>query len=493
MKVAFCTTCKNRTAHLREALPQNLRDNPRALFVIVNYNTEDDLVRYLRDTHGDEIRTGRLILYSYLGSDRFKMAHAKNLAHRCAMLEGADVLVNLDADNMTGPGFEDFVAEQFGQRDDIFLWAHMVKGEMTRGVSGRIAVTARAFVKVGGYDEQKFEGWGSDDKDFHVRLADIDYYGVQIPARYLLAIPHNDKVRFREYPDCAEASDDELFTLTEGGNWARRTLATTEAGGREWHEITKAVVNDGRFGCGEVFRNFDFETPILLGPVPTRIFGVGLHKTSTTSLHEAMGLLGYDSWHWSPVRNLPAAHAAKAIWREMNQTGRSPILDEYHAACDLPIPLLFPKLDEVYPGSKFILTLRDEDSWIESVEKHWNPNINKWRSQWDTDPFTNRVHQVLYGRTDFDRETMLARYRRHNCYVREYFQDRPGDLLVMYNGAGWPDLCGFLGISVPDVPYPHSNHTASAPIEAVPLSEWPGHRRRKLRRKRRANALAALS
>lgn len=479
MKIAFCITCKNRTAHLRETLPQNLYDNIKAIFVIINYNTEDDLVSYLHDVHINEIRSGRLILYSYFESRRFKMAHAKNLAHRCAMREGAEVLINLDADNMTGPGLEDFVATQFAQHDDIFLWAHMVKGKMTRGVSGRIAVTARAFTKVGGYDEQKFEGWGSDDKDFHVRLADTGYHGIEIPARNLLAIPHNDSVRFREYPECAAASDEELFTITNG-NWERTAFATTGEGGREWHQITKAVVNNGQCGCGQVFRNFDFKTPILLAPIPTRIFGIGLHKTSTTSLHEALELLGYDSWHWS------SAHAAKAIWSEMNQTGRSPTLERYHALCDLPIPLLFPKLDEAYPGSKFILTIRDEESWIGSIEKHWNPNINRWRSQWDTDPFTNRIHQVLYGQTTFDRDVMRMRYRRHNTYVREYFQNRPDDLLVLYNGAGWSALCDFLRVPVPDAPYPHINYSQSEPPDEVMQSEFPGRHRRRLRRKRRA-------
>ena len=51
---------------------------------------------------------------------------------------------------------------------------------------------------------------------------------------------------------------------------------------------------------------------------------------------------------------------------------------------------------------------------------------------------------------------MMARFRRHNAEVLEYFKNRPDDLLVMDMdaGAGWPQLCGFLKKSIPGVPYP---------------------------------------
>ena len=51
---------------------------------------------------------------------------------------------------------------------------------------------------------------------------------------------------------------------------------------------------------------------------------------------------------------------------------------------------------------------------------------------------------MLYGRQEFDRELFLARYRRHNAEVMEYFEDRPQDLLVFPQGR-WDSLCAFLG------------------------------------------------
>ena len=435
--IVFCTTCKNRTAHLRQTLPQNLIDNPKSRFVIVNYNTQDDLPAYVAAQHAKEVCSGRLVLYSHFEPYRFRMAHAKNMAHRLGVGEGAEILVNLDADNLTGPGFEDFIARAFTGSNNIFLWARMIKGEMMRGMSGRIAVTRHAFLKAGGYDEAKFAEWGPDDKDFNLRVRMLGYDGVEIDPSYLRGIRHNDKIRFKEYPHRAQcAEDDDDHEVNKG-------------------TITQVVVNNGAFGCGTVFRNDDFTIPVALAPLPTRIFGIGMHKTATTSLHRALEILGYESWHWS------SAHAAKAIWREMNNGGRSVTLENFYALSDLPIPLLYKQLDIAYPGSKFILTIRDEQNWVAAVKRHWDPSYNKYRSGWDNDPFSNRIHQMLYGTSDFDAETFLSRYRRHNAEVLEYFRGRPADLLVMEmdNGAGWRNCAAFLPTflakAIPCTAYPY--------------------------------------
>ena len=144
----------------------------------------------------------------------------------------------------------------------------------------------------------------------------------------------------------------------------------------------------------------------------------------------------------------------------MKEHGKSPTLEKHYAACDLPIPVLFRELDVAYPGSKFILTLRDENEWLESVRVHWSDK-NPWRSQWDSDPFTNRIHREVYGRIKFDEAVMRECYRKHNADVIDYFRGRPRDLLVMdmSAGASWFELCGFLRKPVPDEPYPWENRS----------------------------------
>jgi len=89
----------------------------------------------------------------------------------------------------------------------------MVRGELSRGISGRIAVTRQAFLKAGGYDE-KYQTWSPDDKDFNARLRRLGYAGLEIDPQFLLAVNHNDKMRFREYKHAATAMGEDDFDVS---------------------------------------------------------------------------------------------------------------------------------------------------------------------------------------------------------------------------------------------------------------------------------------
>lgn len=465
-RIVFCTTCKGRESHLAETLPINLADNAdyeNCAFVVLDYGASPAMktlcFSIASDLYASYLADSRLVFYSYPGGDKFRMAHAKNMAHRCGLLEGADILVNLDADNFTGPGFASYVAEKFTSNDNTFLWANRNQPAPIRypkGCNGRIAVTSAAFLKTGGYNEAKYNQWGPDDKDFHYRLRRFGYDACEIPRQYLNVILHNDKMRFREYREAKRAAQYEGFQSVDE---------------------SATVANWGQFGMGQIHRNFDFSKSIELGPVPTRIFGIGMHKTGTTSLHAALKLLGYDSGHWKSVA------WAKRIWDEMRSSGRSRTLERHYALSDLPIPLLFRELDKAYPGSKFILTLRNEKDWIRSVKNHWT-SLNQWRDTWNKEGgFPEQIHEELYGQSGFNAEIFIQRFRRHNAEVLDYFRGRPGDLLIMDmdKGAGWAELCGFLRVSVPEVEYPKSNPgpfhprsitSASSPI-VIRNMDWP--------------------
>jgi len=431
--IVFCTTCKGRTQHLSQTLPANLRDNPKSRFVVLNYNDGDGLLGYLRACHQKDIERGQLVVYTHPASGAFHVSHAKNMAARLGAREGGDILVTLDADNFTGSGFEDFVQARFTEPGifmcpDHFTIKNLPHGpeRPQRGYAGRLAVRTQDFIKAGAYNET-YDTWRGEDIDFNVRMLRMGYHARFIDTRYLQTIPHNANVRFREYPHARQH---------EAGNEWKIADARTDT-----------VVNWGKFGCGTVYRNFGTQS-VELKPLATRIFGVGLHKTATTSLHRALSILGFDSLHWGRGE-------APAIWNEMTE-GRSKTLERFYALSDLPIPLLYKELDKAYPGSKFILTVRDEDKWLESVRRMWNPAYNSTRRLWDVYPISHTLHRALYGRTSFDAETMLATYRRHNAEVVEYFRNRDEDLLVMPMdyGAGWRALCSFLGTDQPQLPYP---------------------------------------
>jgi hypothetical protein len=410
MNVTFCITCKNRTQHLKLTLPQNIRDNPGAHFVLLNYGTQDDLMKWVleEETVYDAIKSHVLNVYTYSYEGPFRMAHAKNMAHRLAIMEGADLLVNLDADNFTGADFAGYCKSMLAPLKNTFLAiGPIVPGVTPRGLSGRIAVTKNAFLKLGGYDE-RFEDWGADDKDFNKRLQRCGYEAQIIPDRFMTCVRHNDRMRFKEYPHVA---------------------TTTHCEHQKLVDTTNTIANWGNFGW--------------------------MHKTGTTSLHQAFKILGYNAAHWT------SAHWAKKLWREMNTEGKSLTLEKHYALSDMPIGNLFRKLDEAYPGSKFILTTRNEDAWINSVRRHYNPNHNAWRPNWENDPFTNIIHKHTYGITTFNEQIMRERFRRHNSDVIMHFRNRPKDLLVLTDAqTSWDKLCFFLNETTPTVPYPRVNFSA---------------------------------
>ena len=86
MKIVFATTCKNRGAHLALTLPKNMADNPHSTFVVLDYGSDEDLSAIF-----EPLRCDRLRVYRH-EAEHFRMAHAKNMAHRLALLEGADVI-----------------------------------------------------------------------------------------------------------------------------------------------------------------------------------------------------------------------------------------------------------------------------------------------------------------------------------------------------------------------------------------------------------------
>jgi hypothetical protein len=418
---------------VKQTLPQNLADNPDARFVLLNYNSGDDLVSYITEHHRADIDSGRLAFYSTYEPERFQMAHAKNMAHRLGILEGADILVNLDADNFAGRGFAKYLQDEFAAAAycgrEYFMWAKMVKGELARGINGRMAVTRNAFLMAGGYDE-KYNTWGPDDEDFKVRLRMLGIEDAEIDPRYLDAVKHTDRARFREYPEVA------------GVAYGERAACSP----------ANPIANFGKVGLGTVCRNKAGKQRVI-GPIPTRIFGIGMHKTGTTSLDKAFGVIGINSHHWG------TANWARDVWQQVTMDGRSALVDRHYAFCDLPFTILFRELDEAYPGSKFILTVRPEEAWLRSVERHWDAATNPHRQFWDIAPFTHKMHQLVYGCKNPDRATFAARYHRHNAEVWEYFKDRPNDLLTHHLGDGWGKLCWFLDRPAPTVPYPHELQT----------------------------------
>jgi hypothetical protein len=127
--------------------------------------------------------------------------------------------------------------------------------------------------------------------------------------------------------------------------------------------------------------------------------------------------------------------------------------ERFDAFQDNPWPMLYREMDERYPGSRFILTVRPSDRWIRSVVKHFGKT---------DEPMREWIYGPGCGHPCGNEDVYIERYERHNAQVAEYFRDRPADLLTLdiTSGDGWELLCPFLGQEIPAVPFPCENQAS---------------------------------
>lgn len=165
-----------------------------------------------------------------------------------------------------------------------------------------------------------------------------------------------------------------------------------------------------------------------------KVFGIGLARTGTLSLNSALNILGFRSKHFPG-------------WiREF---------DEFDAATDTSVTIGYKFLDVMYPDSRFILTVRDMDSWLESCRKLWEREHQHQTWQF------KQLHRGLYGTHQFNPHLFRSAYERHFQEVIAHFSDWPEQLLVLniVAGDGWEKLCAFLGRQIPEVSFPHEHNS----------------------------------
>lgn len=183
-------------------------------------------------------------------------------------------------------------------------------------------------------------------------------------------------------------------------------------------------------------------------PFRPRVFGIGLNKTATTSFDEAMNLLGFRCLHWGgpSVRRL-----VEAALHE----GR-PLLEDLDPAIDVfsdveALSLNFELLAEQYPGSRFVLTTRAEDAWVDSRVRH----VERNRRLQATGEYNGNFLEI-------DEPAWRAMWRAHHHAVESFFADRD-DLLVvdLTVEPTWDEICGFVGRPIPGAPFPWRNRDSN--------------------------------
>lgn len=173
-----------------------------------------------------------------------------------------------------------------------------------------------------------------------------------------------------------------------------------------------------------------------------KCFGIGFNKTGTKSLGKAMRMLDYRTISFD------AALTEKVGRGEID--GALEAARDFDGFEDWPWPLIYKELDQAFPGSKFVLTMRkDARTWLGSLIRHaerTGPTIFREIAYGHASPQHSAAHHIRL-------------YEQHAVDVMAHFRGRPDQLRVLCweRGNGWPELCDFLGRPAPPQPFPHEN------------------------------------
>ncbi len=181
-----------------------------------------------------------------------------------------------------------------------------------------------------------------------------------------------------------------------------------------------------------------------------KVFVIGFHKTGTSSLGKALQILGYSVCGSLREANTLPSNAEPEVKNFLIEKAK-PLLEKYDAVQDTPWFIIYKELYQLYPNAYFILTVREQNSWIKSLQKHFGTS---------SIPF----HQFIYGTLDpfSNKQTYINKYLAHNQNVRSYFKNNNKFLELNLNEFNWDKLCVFLGTDIPRTSFPHANKASNS-------------------------------
>jgi hypothetical protein len=171
-------------------------------------------------------------------------------------------------------------------------------------------------------------------------------------------------------------------------------------------------------------------------PIMTKIFGLGLPKTGTVSLAQALTTMGYNTIHnpWKFHHQI----LMDANFRWDAEPWDALVHFGYHH---------FRQLNREYPGSKWILTIRDVGEWLDSCERWFS-------TRKDCKTTLNRI--ATFGTAIFHREHFRDVYMGHLRNITGYFRNLSNFIMLPVGAKDTAEiLSGFLGRPLAE--YPHAN------------------------------------
>lgn len=200
-----------------------------------------------------------------------------------------------------------------------------------------------------------------------------------------------------------------------------------------------------------------------------KVIGAGMGRTGTLSLKVALERLGFaPCYHMLEVFERPDDIPRWAAAARGETVDWDDLFAGYQATMDWPACTFWRPLMATYPAARVLLSVRDPDRWYQSMRNTIHqvfhrqfsepealaPGLEQYRAMVDA-----LLWQRTFGGRFDDRDHAIDVFRRHAADVVEAVP--PERLLVYEMGQGWEPLCTFLGVPVPDEPFPHLNDTVS--------------------------------
>eukprot|EP00088_Acartia_fossae_P062795 TRINITY_DN7605_c0_g2_i1.p1 TRINITY_DN7605_c0_g2~~TRINITY_DN7605_c0_g2_i1.p1 ORF type:complete len:298 (+),score=68.23 TRINITY_DN7605_c0_g2_i1:33-896(+) len=213
------------------------------------------------------------------------------------------------------------------------------------------------------------------------------------------------------------------------------------------------------------------------------VLGAGLPRTGTMSTRAALKiLLNGDVYHMATVMGERPDHHPlwrKAIAGKASDDDFHSILKDYRGGVDYPVSFYYKEIFKAYPNAKVILNVRDPKRWHQSVDnsiRKFVATAMSWPCTWflrftgkysavkltsqlsDVVPTCSSSGLGMFSAVGEGEEAAVKFFNEHVEEVKSIIP--PENLLVWEVKQGWGPLCNFLGVPVPDVPFPNVNDTA---------------------------------
>ena len=140
----------------------------------------------------------------------------------------------------------------------------------------------------------------------------------------------------------------------------------------------------------------------------TKYFIIGLNKTGTTSIRHALGG-ALQTECITSIRSMYKIDAILSFTDSLIREGKIIFKDRpWNSGC-------YKELNERYPNSKFILTIRDQEEWWLSV-KDWLSMKAKWTKKLNRD---NKIRKLASKIKTYNRHFNCPKINK-NCYINYY-------------------------------------------------------------------------